>query len=559
MKCKFPLRAVMGVLLVGLAPAWALEQPPRWIQADDLRVRSGPGVDQDVVGLLQRGSQVVLKSPDPVDGFCLIEGDGRYGYVACQYLSAEPVARLRAGQGGVPADRRWVTGTAVSLRAKPSHEAEAVSRLAVNRMVKLMRADAGTGYCEVQPLDRAGNAEGVSGYTACQYLGLEPLPASQAAGMDADPVRAFWRSPGWSPLEQHAQALAQRLPEAAKAGPWPRDEELERMKAHLAQGLKAAPPRPLVDWAALKALAAGHDPALLKPGTRERAFASGDKDLQVRERRASSAAYEISNSMGLYGPLHDTISAEGGGERVIRLVRALELPAVQSSLFRNEADVGPPGVGAKELAGRFGGIYRTLVTPRKPRDNSTAAGLYDMLSRTEVLTRPVQFVRLFRDGSLRSEPTSASSTEMLWRDVDEPQCVDWEPGFGFGDVDGPIWRYFDQPGNELSQPVTPRTGPPRLFAYHALQAPPSAKAQRSEQVVKLDRAATGFVRFTQLAYDLDGDGVPDLLVLEGTGPGPGHLGGATTTDDTWYRLLLANVKGAWKALAWDGFSYGCGC
>jgi len=113
-----------------------------------------------------------------------------------------------------------------------------------------------------------------------------------------------------------------------------------------------------------------------------------------------------------------------------------------------------------------------------PRDNSTAAGVYDMLSRTEVLTRPVQFVRLFRDGSLRSEPTPASRTEMLWRDVDEPQCIDWEPGFGFGDVDGPIWRYFDQPGSELSQPVKPRTGP------------------------------------------------------KGTGPGPGHLGGTTTPPPT---------------------------
>ena len=204
-------------------------------------------------------------------------------------------------------------------------------------------------------------------------------------------------------------------------------------------------------------------------------------------------------ALGLYGPLHDSISAEGGGERVLRLMRALELPTVRLSLFHNEAEVGPPGESTQELAGRFGGIYRTLVAARKPQrgDGSieSNAGLYDMFSRTEVLTRPVQLVRLFRDGTLSSEATTARVTELLWRDVDEPECEGWKPGFGFGDVDGPIWRYFSEPGNELAQPVKPASGPARLFAYHALQAPTRTKAQRSEQVVKLDLTATGFARW----------------------------------------------------------------
>ena len=555
--------ALLGVLAIFAAPANAVEQPPRWIKADDLHVREGPGLGQKVVGVLQRGSQVILKSPDPFDGFCLIEGDGQYGYVACQYLSAELEPRPRAGLGAVPGDRRWVTGTAVTLRAGPTRESDGVARLAVNSTVKLIRAVAGAGYCEVQPLDRTGNAQGASGYTACQYLGLEPLPAAQAAGMDDDPVKAFWRSPGWVPLENHAQALTKNLPDTAKAGPWPRDEQLERMKAHLALGLKGAAPPPLADWAALKALAAAHDPALLGKTARARAWSGTDKTLQQREYRASAAAHQLETALGLYGSLHDTISAEGGGERVLRLMRALELPTVRRSLFQNEAEVGPPSDGPRELAGRFGGIYRTLVAARKPQrgDGSieSNAGLYDMFGRTEVLTRPVQLVRLFRDGTLSSVPTTASVTQLLWRDVDEPACEGWKPGFGFGDVDGPIWRYFDVPGNELAQPVKPASGPARLFAYHALQAPPSAKAQRSEQVMKLDLTASGFARFTQLGYDLDGDGVPDLMVLEGVGPGPGHLGGTTTTDDPWYRLLLANVGGAWKVLGRDSFSYGCGC
>lgn len=557
------LTALLGLALAGLAPmSQALEQPPRWIKADDLRVRNGPGLDQPVRGLLQRGAQVTLKSPTPFDGFCLIEGDGLYGYVACQYLSADPVPRPRAGQGGVPADQRWVTGTAVILRAAPSREAPLLSRLAVNRTVRLIKADAGAGYCEVQPQDRAGKADGPSGFTACTYLGLEPLPAAEAAGYDPDPIRAFWRAPGWWKLEAHAQELAKALPESAKAGPWPRDEALERMKAHLALGLKGSPPPPLPDWAALKALAAAHDPALLSPARRNEARSGQDKALWEREYRASSAAHRVAYALGLGGPLHDTISAEGGGERVLRLMRALELPTAAPSRFKSEAEIGPPGENAETLAGRFGGIYRTVVTPRKPQrrgdEPDAAAGLYDMLSRTDSLTRPVQFVRLHRDGMLTAEPNTAAYTEVLWRDVDEPQCTNWTPGFSFGDVDGPIWRYGQDAGMGLTPPPR-RAGPPRLFGYNALQAPPRAKAERHEQVIKLDREATGFVRVVQMSFDIDGDGRPDLVVLEGVGRGPGHLDMMSTTDDPWWRLQLANIGGAWKVLGHDRFGYGCGC
>ena len=49
------------------------------------------------------------------------------------------------------------------------------------------------------------------------------------------------------------------------------------------------------------------------------------------------------------------------------------------------------------------------------------------------------------------------------------------------------------------------------------------------------------------------------MVLEGTGPGPGHIDGPTDTDDPWYRLLLANIDGVWKVVGRDAFAYGCGC
>ena len=548
---------IMAGLMVGTlfaTSAWASEQPPRWIEADDLRVRAGPGMEKPVVGVLQRGTQVILKTKNSFDGYCLIEGDGQYGYVACQYLSDQPVARPRAGQGGVPADRRWITGTAVNMRIAPVRDAQVVTLLAINRTVRLLKDSAGAGYCGVQPLDRAGKDDGPSGFTACRYLGVEPLSANQAAGWDDDPIRGFWRSPDWWRLSTYAEALDKNLPESAKAGPWPRDEQLERMKAHLALGLKGPIPTPLADWAALKALAAAHDPALLGSIKRAQIRSGQNEDLRRRQSLADDAALRIYSSLGLPPDSHDPISSSsgGGGERVLRLMQTLELPRVRASLFRSEFEVGPPGENIERLAGRFDRIYRTVTTARRPNGpEGTPAGLYDMLSRTESLTRPVQFVRLYRDGTLRSEPNIARRTTLIG-DVND-SCEDWTPGFAFGDADGPTWNNYVKWASENGFRQYKRaSGPARLFGYNALQEPPRSAASRTEQLVSLGRYNTGFVRFNQLSFDIDGDGEPDLVVLEGSPTDYRPL----VTD---YRLLVANIGGAWKVLGYDTFSTHCGC
>lgn len=98
-----------------------------------------------------------------------------------------------------------------------------------------------------------------------------------------------------------------------------------------------------------------------------------------------------------------------------------------------------------------------------------------------------------------------------------------------------------------------------LFEFYTIIDLPLSRAAHTERPVKMNREATGFVRGTYLHYDLDGDDVTDLMVWEGRGKGHGHLGGPTTTDDSWYRLALVNVDGAWKVLGSNGFGYGCGC
>jgi uncharacterized protein YgiM (DUF1202 family) len=543
--------------------ATSLDQPPRWVLADDVRVRIGPDPEKKVIGTLPRGAELILKSKTNVDDYCLIEGEGHYGYVACQYLSAEPVARRRAGEDGVDVMQRWVSGNGVTVREAPRPDAAVVGRVALNAVVKLVRPEATGGYCEVQLLS------GQNGFTACRYLTATPVIIAHVRGYrradevpspDYDPERAFWLEPSWYALEAYAEYLKHLQPGIPPEGPWPRNDVLERMKAHLALGLKGRKPEPYPDWAGLK-----HKASLNMDlsGESRRLQAQGGKvsdEVWRREWQTQTTAGELQHAIGIWGTLHDSVPIEGAA-RIIRLVRALEFADIRPSLFRNEAELAPPRVTAEEASGRFGIVYRQVVTPRpKPTsgsENGSGAGLYDMLARTQLLVRPVKRIQLFRDGRLVTESSLLRMKETLWRDVDEPMCSGWIPGFSFGSADARIWRYF---GPDAAVSAKSNRNPAgTLYAFYTNNDLPRGVALRTETQVKLDRDATGFVRGTNLYYDLDGDGTPDIAVWEGEGKGPGHLEDSTTTDDRWYRLVLVNVDGAWKVLGSDVFGYGCGC
>jgi len=329
----------------------------------------------------------------------------------------------------------------------------------------------------------------------------------------------------------------------------------------LAAGLKGPRPQPYTDWMELKRKASQE---MDLSGEARRLMTQRKKipdDVSRRDWWMRNRASELQTAIGIWGALHDPISTDAGAERVIRLIRALEFPAVRPSLFRSEAEVASPRTTAEEASGRFGIVFRQLITPRPEpgAEGGSGAGLYDMLTRTQLLVRPVQRVQLFRDGRLRMESSLVKKTETLWRDVDEPMCEGWVPGFAFGDADAAIWRYFDGDGDPNAQAKLSRNPGASLFAFYTNSNMPRGPARRSEVPAEMDRDATGFLRGLYLHYDLDGDGAFDIAVWEGQGKGPGHLEASTITDDRWYRLVLVNIDGAWKVLGSDVFGYGCGC
>lgn len=549
-----------AALVVHVVAAAAPVQPPRWV-TEDVAVRSGPTPQAPPAGMLPRGAEVILKAPGQ-DDVCLIEGEGRYGYIACKYLSAQPVARARAGAGGIPADQRWVTGNGLTLREAARGDAPVLARLSLNSVVRLVREVPGGAYCEVQP------ANGAPGFTACRYLAPAPVVLARLRGIGHDgqadeagydPHRLFELHPGWPALLEYAESLNKAKAGAPGQEPWPRDEVLERMKAHLALGIHGPRPKPYPDWASLKRKAqqyvdTDHEWRRLTAPNQ-----GPSTEAPRREALMGQLAADLEAGTGLSGPLHDRTSADGGALRIAQLVRALEMPTVQPSLFHSEAELAPPGADAEQAGGRFGIVFRQLVRPRPvpAGPDEPGPGLYDMLSRTQALVRSVQRVQLFADGRLSMAPSVLRSSETLWHDVEERECAGWVPGFAFGAADSPIWRYF---GAEAAANEKTSTNPPgSLYAFYTTIEMPRGPAKVVTTEVALNRAATGFVGGTHRHFDLDGDGVADLSVWEGQGKGPGHLDGMTLTDDRWYRLVLVNIGGVWKVLGSDTFGYGCGC
>ncbi len=469
-------------------------------------------------------------------------------------LATAPLSmHARAEESATPA-ARWVSGSAVNLRAQASAAADVVARLALNTRVELVSSVAPSPpspYCEVNATLADGKA--VHGFTACEYLSPQPIDVNRIAGWrrddgtpnpDYDPAKAFSIAPTWDTLMTYANFLhGTKLTDEERANP-PRgvrtDPQLERMKEHLAKGIYGPPPAPLADWASLEQEAAApNGPA--KPGV-----------YSVADRSRTTAG-----RLGAW----DVEFAEERPEVIFNLVKAIELPSVRPSLFMDEADIGPPQESAVALSGRFHLIHTWRTRPRSPAGSDDAyQGVWDIKSATASLVAPVFTATLHRDGRVDSASSFALQTVSLYSElVDGPMCEGYEDGFAFGEADAATWRYLYPDMNQETLQSLPKRSPGSLLRFHLRKAPPQAMARMSITRQVLDRRTTGLVKATTMPFDLDHDGVPDLVVWEGVGHGPGHMGPRTETDDAWLRIFFVNIAGRWKVLGSDRFGYGCGC
>ena len=445
---------------------------------------------------------------------------------------------------------RWISGSAVNLRVQPSVAAGVVTRMALNARVDLIGRVPQSPYCEISTTLPGGKS--ARGFAACEFLSPQPFDAQrmhawQADGTpnpDYDPVKAFSIAPSWERLAMYADFLHRtKLTDEERAHPPSgvyKDPALERMKEHLGKPNYGPTPSPFADWADLKRDAAAATRRPVRPNASDVANRSDD----------------VTRRLGAWG----VEFADERPEVIVHLVNAIELPLARPSLFTSEGDIAPPHESATALSGRFRISHIWRIRPRGLVGDDAYEGLWDIRNATASLVVPVVTATLHRNGRVHSARSRAPKTVPLRsQSVDGPMCEGYEDGFAFGDADTALWRYLYPELNQEILKALPKRSPGSLLRVHLRNAPPHAMARTSISRQALDRQSTGFTRAMSMQFDLDHDGELDLVVWEGVGHGPGHLGGRTATDDAWLRLFFVNIAGRWKVLGSDSFGYGCGC
>lgn len=448
-------------------------------------------------------------------------------------LTSHAASDSKAGSG-----QRWVIGSQVNLRSQATPDAEVVKRMALNTPVELLATLPGGKFCEVAVA--ANGAEIARGFTACQYLGLEPLSKKRIGNQYLDngehnpnfnPVQAFWLAPSYEALNAYGEYLEETKLTPEQRGSQelvrPPVEEFERMKAHLAKGIFGSGGKPYPSWDSLK----------------RSADTASTPDGKSPDLVSTLGSYDI-----------DEQKARG-------LVKAIELPTITSSYFQRMDDIAPPADLAEQISGRFQ-IIHTIQTRgremKRDQEKWLVAGTWDVGQVIKSLTKPVTKIMLFKDGAIAASSTHLKRSFIEWSENDGPMCEGYEDGYMYGDSDPKIWIGYGM-GKEAYQQSL-KTRPKNSLLYFYTRSPlPEQKAAISTTKQKLNRENTGFVTATSYYYDLNNDGVVDLAVWEGSGKSQGHMGGETTTDDPYQRLFFVNIAGRWHLLGSDRFGYGCGC
>ena len=103
---------------------------------------------------------------------------------------------LVLSQAGFAAEKAWIHGSWVNLRAAPKASAQVRTQLTTNTEVALL--ERGEAWCAVKA------PSGVEGYMLCSLLGAEPLSLQQATN---NPARAFWIAPSVGRLIEYGSLL----------------------------------------------------------------------------------------------------------------------------------------------------------------------------------------------------------------------------------------------------------------------------------------------------------------------------------------------------------------
>ncbi len=532
-------------LFLLFTPVASYAQNIGYIVGSQVAVRVGPGLEHLLLMRLNRGDPVQLDNADFADAakrtaiqaaeaaaseaarlasgetpkkkaeiiaFCRIT-DPVVGFVACQFLSqVKPPAAADAAERV-----RYVSANHVNVRAGPSLQASRIEILAINSKVVLINEKTDSSFCAV-------DFNGKPAYIACQYLSQQTVTASVSAQnlqeLEAGLIQAqqnFAAEPSYWALWEYLGLLEKKHTSEGRAFtlPAPRVASAERMKAQLEAGVLLQPSVEAVNLSAVQS--------------------------------------------------SDTFAS------------LLPIVAVHQSALQNLREVA---LTSDDIARRYQIAMRTLFTLRKLNvsvDPSTSkeviqglqGGTWDIHKYTSSLTQPVYEHRLYSDGSVVSKTSFAESTAEVKAYGSDEMCSEFEAGFAYGGAD----EIFLKPptfngASSLEQVKALRAGiraaakpgDPILLITFYTRGPQNFQGTKPIAIrMTTDAKKLTYLNAQVIGFDLNGDGIPDIVLVKGTQQTGQDELHANAKPEPMHRSFFINVRGAWHHLATDTFQYGCGC
>jgi N-acetylmuramoyl-L-alanine amidase len=148
-----------------------------YVTINRLNVRSGPGLNQPIMGYLWRGERVALLGRNSASNWLQIRLPGySKGWVSAQYIqSSVPVYTLPITEVGIPEPQVYtgvVTSYSLNVRTGPGFNYPVVGRLNQGQQINVYGRDVSGAWYKI------GLPNGAQGWAASQYIQIS-IPVAQ--------------------------------------------------------------------------------------------------------------------------------------------------------------------------------------------------------------------------------------------------------------------------------------------------------------------------------------------------------------------------------------------
>ena len=152
-------------------PNYTGSAPKGTVIGTEVRMRSGAGTDQGIIGYFENGEVVGVLSSDVATGYKwyqVVRGDGTEGWIAADYLNVEEGARVRA-DAILENHKGRISATEVRMRSDPSLNGDIIGYFDKDEVVTILDAAEGEGMQWI----KVRREDGEVGWVAAAYCSQE--------------------------------------------------------------------------------------------------------------------------------------------------------------------------------------------------------------------------------------------------------------------------------------------------------------------------------------------------------------------------------------------------